>query len=68
MEAGVPVAIGWGAADPWEPVTKEFGLFDCVKHFQVFEGVGHCPQDENPTVVNDFVVQFIDDVLQTAHK
>merc|ERR1719506_417338 len=61
--SSVPVAIGWGAADPWEPVTREFGEFECVKRFQVFEGVGHCPQDENPAVVNDFVVKFIDDVL-----
>ena len=25
MESKTPVAIGWGAADPWEPVTMEFG-------------------------------------------
>lgn len=61
----IPVAIGWGKLDPWEPVEegRVFKEFKCVEVFEEFEGVGHCPQDENPGVVNDFVVRFIDGVL-----
>ncbi|GAB4346286.1 MAG: hypothetical protein Fur0042_11630 [Cyanophyceae cyanobacterium] len=50
----VPVAIWWGTADPWEPVElgRAFEKFPCVEKFVALEGVGHCPQDENPFALN----------------
>ncbi|GMH86963.1 hypothetical protein TrVE_jg3485 [Triparma verrucosa] len=64
-ELDIPVGIGWGKDDPWEPVEdgRAFKRFECVKRFEEFEGVGHCPMDENPGVVNDFIVGFIDGVI-----
>jgi pimeloyl-ACP methyl ester carboxylesterase len=44
----------WGEDDPWEPIAlgREFTKFDCVKEFITLPGVGHCPQDEAPELVN----------------
>jgi pimeloyl-ACP methyl ester carboxylesterase len=44
----------WGELDPWEPIElgQEFTNFDCVKEFIPLPGVGHCPQDEAPELVN----------------
>lgn len=49
-----PVAIFWGAADPWEPIDlgRNLERFPCVEKFAPIENVGHCPQDEAPHLVN----------------
>ncbi|CAI7866442.1 unnamed protein product [Closterium sp. NIES-53] len=56
-----PVLFGWGQADPWEPVEQGRTLkdFPCVVGFEEFPGVGHCPQDEAPHIVNPLVEQFV---------
>uniref|UniRef100_A0A0G4GG26 AB hydrolase-1 domain-containing protein n=1 Tax=Chromera velia CCMP2878 TaxID=1169474 RepID=A0A0G4GG26_9ALVE len=61
----VPVWIGWGKEDPWEPVKLGRGLADkqSVREFREFEGTGHCPQDENPNAINPFIAEFVDGVL-----
>lgn len=57
-----PVWIGWGDKDPWEPVElgRELANFEAVKHFTVFEGVGHCPQDEAPELVNPWLMDWLE--------
>jgi pimeloyl-ACP methyl ester carboxylesterase len=49
-----PVLIAWGTCDPWEPFAKGKALaeYEAVRQFMPLEGVGHCPQDEAPDVVN----------------
>lgn len=44
----------WGTNDPWESIElgRELGKYPCVKDFIELEGLGHCPQDEAPDIVN----------------
>lgn len=56
-----PVYIIWGAADPWEPIALGQALanFPVVEAFIPLEGVGHCPQDEAPELVNLMLQQWV---------
>jgi len=56
-----PVVILWGVDDPWEPIDlgRELAKFPCVKKFVELAGVGHCPQDEAPELVNPVLLEFI---------
>lgn len=56
-----PAIILWGTADPWEPIElgKELGNFPQVLKFIPLEGVGHCPQDEAPELVNPILQDWI---------
>ncbi|PON64144.1 Alpha/beta hydrolase fold [Parasponia andersonii] len=56
-----PVLIAWGDKDPWEPIElgRAFKNFDSVEDFVVLPSVGHCPQDEAPTLVNPLVESFV---------
>ena len=49
-----PVAMLWGELDPWEPVAiaSDWQRYSCVQSFEVLPGVGHCPHDEAPELVN----------------
>ena len=56
-----PVIILWGTADPWEPINlgRELANFPTVEKFISLEGVGHCPQDEAPELVNPILLDWI---------
>ncbi|MEH2068763.1 MAG: alpha/beta fold hydrolase [Nostoc sp.] len=56
-----PAIILWGAADPWEPIKlgRELANFPQVQKFIPLEGVGHCPQDEAPELVNPILQDWI---------
>ncbi|AKG22399.1 alpha/beta fold hydrolase [Calothrix sp. 336/3] len=56
-----PAIILWGTADPWEPIElgRELGDFPAVMKFIPLEGVGHCPQDEAPEIVNLILQDWI---------
>lgn len=56
-----PALILWGTADPWEPVDlgKELANFPAVEKFIPLEGIGHCPQDEAPELVNPILQEWI---------
>jgi pimeloyl-ACP methyl ester carboxylesterase len=56
-----PAIILWGAADPWEPIElgRELANYPQVQKFIPLEGVGHCPQDESPEVVNLILQDWI---------
>ncbi|WP_353931280.1 alpha/beta fold hydrolase [Okeanomitos corallinicola TIOX110] len=56
-----PVIILWGTADPWEPINlgQELANFPQVQKFIPLEGVGHCPQDEAPELVNPILQDWI---------
>lgn len=57
-----PVLIGWGSADPWEPIAlgRDLANYPAVEDFVSLEGVGHCPQDEAPDRVNPLLQAWID--------
>ncbi|MEQ9484112.1 alpha/beta fold hydrolase [Coleofasciculus sp. F4-SAH-05] len=56
-----PTLILWGTDDPWEPIAeaKEWVNFPAVEQFVPLEGLGHCPQDEAPEVVNPILQDWI---------
>ncbi|MGB3403081.1 MAG: alpha/beta fold hydrolase [Microcoleaceae cyanobacterium] len=56
-----PAIMLWGTADPWEPIKlgQAYGEYPAVKEFIPLEGVGHCPQDEAPELVNPILLKWI---------
>lgn len=65
-----PTLILWGTKDPWEPVAlgEELGKFSTVDRFVALEGLGHCPQDEAPEVVNPILRKWIEGVSAIVEK
>ncbi|OKH54809.1 alpha/beta hydrolase [Calothrix sp. HK-06] len=63
-----PAIILWGAADPWEPIElgRQFADYPQVLKFIPIEGVGHCPQDEAPQIINPILQDWISE--QTQHS
>jgi pimeloyl-ACP methyl ester carboxylesterase len=49
-----PVLVIWGNADPWEPIAlgRAYADYPAVEAFIELDGIGHCPQDEAPELVN----------------
>lgn len=60
-QVSCPVWIIWGQADPWEPVAlgRKLGEYPAVKAMVELPGVGHCPQDEAPDLVNPLVLEWL---------
>ncbi len=58
-----PGLILWGEADPWEPLAlgRELAKFPAIEEFISLPGVGHCPQDESPELVNPIIQKWIID-------
>ncbi|MBW4651230.1 MAG: alpha/beta fold hydrolase [Kastovskya adunca ATA6-11-RM4] len=56
-----PAILLWGTEDPWEPVElgRELANFPTVEKFIPLEGLGHCPQDEAPEIVNPILRDWI---------
>ncbi|BAZ02288.1 alpha/beta hydrolase fold protein [Tolypothrix tenuis PCC 7101] len=56
-----PAIMIWGTADPWEPIAlgRELANYPQVQKFIPLEGVGHCPQDEAPELVNPILLDWI---------
>ncbi|MEL6471101.1 MAG: alpha/beta fold hydrolase [Cyanobacteria bacterium J06623_4] len=56
-----PALIVWGKVDPWEPVemARAYADYPAVEDFIELEGVGHCPQDEAPELVNPILIEWI---------
>lgn len=57
----VPVSVVWGEEDPWEKIEwgREFAKYPSVQEFVSLPGVGHCPQDEAPHLVNPLILDFV---------
>lgn len=60
-----PTVLLWGTEDPWEPVAmgKELAKIPTVDEFIPLEGLGHCPQDEAPEVVNPILQQWLESLV-----
>ncbi|MGB7084751.1 MAG: alpha/beta fold hydrolase [Phormidesmis sp.] len=56
-----PTLILWGQLDPWEPVelARAYGNYPAVEAFIELEGIGHCPQDEAPEIVNPILIDWM---------
>lgn len=59
-----PVWITYGKADPWTPPARVDALAskDCVEKVLPLDGIGHCPHDEAPELVNPFILEFLERV------
>ncbi len=58
----VPVRLIWGEADPWEDPAEArrwAECFACIQELVVLPGVGHCPHDEAPELVNPLLRRWI---------
>lgn len=57
-----PTILLWGTEDPWEPVAmgRELANLTTVEKFIPLEGLGHCPQDEAPEIVNPILQKWIE--------
>lgn len=60
-----PAILLWGTADPWEPVDlgRSLATFPQVQKFISLEGLGHCPQDEAPEIVNPILQDWILEIV-----
>ncbi|VEP16714.1 Alpha/beta hydrolase fold protein [Hyella patelloides LEGE 07179] len=60
-----PTILLWGTEDPWEPVAmgRELAQISTVNDFIPLEGLGHCPQDEAPEIVNPILQQWIEELV-----
>jgi pimeloyl-ACP methyl ester carboxylesterase len=60
-----PTILLWGTEDPWEPVAmgRELAKISTVNEFILLEGLGHCPQDEAPEIVNPILQTWIEKLL-----
>lgn len=65
-----PAIILWGTADPWEPIDlgRELANYPQVLKFIPLEGVGHCPQDEAPELVNPILQDWIWEKVRTLES
>jgi len=63
-----PVYICFGEADPWTPPARVRALerFPSVRDVVGLPGVGHCPHDEAPEVVNPMIVDFVNGLPTVA--
>lgn len=61
-----PAIMLWGSEDPWEPIEmgRDFTRFEAVQEFIPLPGLGHCPQDEAPEVVNPILLQWLEPFLK----
>jgi pimeloyl-ACP methyl ester carboxylesterase len=59
-----PVWVGYGDEDPWTPIprVRQLAALGPVQNVVKFEGVGHCPHDEAPDVVNRLLLEFLDTI------
>lgn len=59
-----PVWICYGRDDPWTPPARVDALISkpCVDKVVGWDGVGHCPHDEAPELVNPFILEFMEEI------
>ena len=59
-----PVWLCYGSKDPWTPAARVEKMTDLhsVERVIKLDGVGHCPHDEAPGMVNPLLIEFMDRV------
>lgn len=58
----LPVRMLWGGADPWEDpqeAQRWASDFATIRELKVLDGLGHCPHDEGPELVNPILLQWL---------
>jgi len=61
----VPVWVCWGEKDPWTPAPRVRALdrYPSVRRVIPIPGVGHCPHDEAPQLVNPLIEEFVQELF-----
>jgi pimeloyl-ACP methyl ester carboxylesterase len=65
----LPVRMIWGEADPWEDPAEARSWaenYGCVQELRVLPGMGHCPHDEAPEIVNAILLEWISTASPTS--
>ena len=58
----VPVRMIWGEQDPWENPAEArqwAKQFACIRELRLLPGLGHCPHDEAPQLVNPILIEWL---------
>jgi len=58
----LPVRLLWGRDDPWEDPAEAARWRDqlpCIQELRVLPGLGHCPHDEAPELVNPILIEWL---------
>ena len=61
-EPAIPVRMIWGEADPWEDpdeARRWARTYPCIRELVVLPGLGHCPHDEAPELVNPILLRWL---------
>jgi len=65
----LPVRMIWGEADPWEDPAEARSWaeqYTCIQDLRVLPGMGHCPHDEAPEMVNAILLEWISTASPTS--
>lgn len=67
-DLNTPVAMLHGELDPWEDKDEAAAWLDfpCVKSLEILEGLGHCPHDEDPEVVNPHLMRLLSEANEAS--
>lgn len=68
----VPVWVCYGDEDPWTPAARVEALArrddGVVARVERLRGVGHCPHDEAPELVNPLLTEFLETLAETKRR
>mmetsp|Transcript_20494 Transcript_20494/g.19724 ORF Transcript_20494/g.19724 Transcript_20494/m.19724 type:complete len:397 (-) Transcript_20494:190-1380(-) len=72
LAARLPVWVCYGSDDPWTPPARVEALptltNGAVEKVISLDGIGHCPHDEAPQLVNPLLVEFLNRVQTPSLK
>ncbi len=59
-----PLLVLWGEEDPWTPIKgakiyQDLALKNSNVEFRGISNAGHCPQDEKPETVNQYILEWL---------
>ena len=63
----LPLLVLWGEEDPWTPIKgakiyQELAANNNDIEFYPIPNAGHCPHDEKPEMVNEFILNWLEKV------
>lgn len=61
----LPLLVLWGDKDPWTPIKgakiyRELAATDSQVEFASIPDAGHCPHDEKPEIVNQYIIDWLE--------
>ncbi len=62
-----PILVLWGEKDPWTPIQRGLNFQQYVNpaityQFIPIPNAGHCPHDEHPDLVNQYILEWLSTV------